>query len=194
MPPRYPEQRQQAADAQRTEQYYNEIKGQDIHNAKWLPLADGESIKYWDNPSIIPHIPTFFTGVIILLIGISAEFLFYEYIGWWGLLLIPLGIVIGLVDYLRIISTFYILTSEKIVYKRGILSRNTLKIRYEDIENVRALQSPIEMVFNFGDIEIATAGTDEAEAYLNNVKHNEKVSNLIEQARSDYSRGPRNSE
>jgi hypothetical protein len=50
------------------------------------------------------------------------------------------------------------------------------------------------MVFNFGDIEIATAGTDEAEAYLNNVKHNEKVSNLIEQARSDYSRGPRNSE
>jgi uncharacterized membrane protein YdbT with pleckstrin-like domain len=191
-----PEQTQPSSQSQQsdalTEQYYNDIKGQDIHNAKWLPLAEGETIAYWGNPSIIPHIPTFLTGVILLIIGVSAEILFYEYIGWWGLTLIPLGITIGILDYVRIISTFYVLTSEKVVYKRGILARNTIKIRYEDIENVRAVQSTIEMIFNYGDIEIATAGTDKAEAYLDNVRHNEEVANIIEQQRSNYSRGTQN--
>jgi len=99
--------------------------------------------------------------------------------------LVVFGLVLTVFEYMKVISTFYVITDDKIVRKIGIIRRDAIGIRYENIEHSRALQNIAERLVGFGDIEISTAGTSSSEAYLDNIREPRNVAELINQNKDD---------
>ena len=166
---------------------------QDIKNAQWLSLSGDEDVVWWGHPSLLPRIPTIVFGVIIAIIGLWATWRFHADLGWAPLVLIPIGAGLSIFEYLKHITTFYVLTSNKLTEKYGIVSRDTIDIRYSNIEHARVSQSIPERLFGYGDIEVATAGTAVSEVTMENVTEPKEVGDLIDTGK-DLGRIPSNEE
>lgn len=174
---------EEAQSESESAQYNANSTEQDIHNAGWLTLSRDEQILWWGHPSLIPHMPVIFTSILAVIFGIAATFALD--FGYTPLLLVPAGIIGAVSDYLRVITTFYVVTDDKVVKKVGVIRRDTLEVRYENIEHCRAMQNIGERLLSYGDIELATAGTGLAEVILDDVREPRRVTNLINQKKDD---------
>jgi len=137
--------------------------------------------------------PTIVFGVIASIIGVYASWAYYDTFDLLPLILIPIGLGVALFEYLKHITTFYVLTTNKLTRKRGIIRRDTIDVRYDNIEHARTMQSISERMFGYGDIEVATAGTSVAELRLNNVTDPKKADEIIDTGK-DLGRIPMNDE
>lgn len=165
--------------------------GQDIRNAQWLVLSRDESILWWGQPSYIPHLPFMLVGVLTVVLGPILMYQFPDMVGNLGLLAIPAGIIVFVVEYLKVITKFYVVTDDKVIRKRGIIRRDTIELRYENVEHVNALQSVFERLLGFGDISLASAGTSYNEVYLDNVREPRTVAQEITQQKDNAYRNLR---
>lgn len=166
---------------------------QDIENSQWLTISEDEEVVWWGHPSLIPMAPTMFLGVVVAILGVYATIAYYDTLELLPLIAIPVGLGIALFEYLRFISVFYVVTSNKVTRKEGIVRRDTLDVRFTDIEHSRANQSPLERFLGYGDIEVATAGTAISELYLDNVSEPKHVNQLLDTGQ-DLGRIPENQE
>jgi len=73
-----------------------------------------------------------------LVAAVSLRQVFYPFISWW--------------------FTSYVLTSERLIRRSGILSRAGLEIPLENINDVRFSQSILERVLRSGDVLVESAG------------------------------------
>lgn len=168
----------------------------EIKQAVWFTEIPDETIKWIGHPSIITRIPQFILSVVVICIGAIAPVWTYQFAHGLELALIPLGAGLFIYEYLSIKSITipgtnfqiggrtYVITDQRIIKKTGIISRNTLVLRYANIEHTSKTQSILERIFDFGDVEIATAGTGFTEAYLDDVRDPKRVAELIDNMRS----------
>ena len=170
---------------QHNQQRRQASRNQDIRNAQWLTLSRDEEILWWGHPSLVPHIPVIAASLLAAVVGIASMFMFYDMVGYKGLIFVPLGLVGAAIDYIKIITTFYVVTSDKVVCKKGVIRRDTIEMRYENIEHVNARQTILERIIGFGDIDLATAGTGENEATLDNVRQPRQVTQTINQQKDN---------
>ena len=78
-----------------------------------------------------------------------------------SILLIPvfgIGIIILIAWYISTKAQTLTVTSEDLLYERGILSKSRSELRLSSIRSVRVHQSLFQRMFGTGDIEIFTAG------------------------------------
>ena len=78
-----------------------------------------------------------------------------------SLLLIPvfgIGILILIVWYISTKAQTLTVTSQDLLYERGILSKSRSELRLSSIRSVRVHQTLFQRIFGTGDIEIFTAG------------------------------------
>ena len=72
---------------------------------------------------------------------------------------IVLTALVAVVPLVRWLGTQYVLTTERVVVRKGIVSKSGVEIPLENINNVLFSQSVIERVLGYGDVLIESAGS-----------------------------------
>jgi uncharacterized membrane protein YdbT with pleckstrin-like domain len=62
-------------------------------------------------------------------------------------------------------ATYFVLTSDRVIHRAGVFTRETVEIPLERINTVFATQSIFERILRIGDIEIESASKDGAERF-----------------------------
>jgi membrane protein YdbS with pleckstrin-like domain len=93
-----------------------------------------------------------------------------------GFLLFGVLWVIG--RYIGWISTHFILTSDRLVYRSGILHKTGVEIPLERVNTVRFSQRIVERIFGTGDLEIESGATEGVQRFTD-IRDPDAVQKLI---------------
>jgi len=99
-----------------------------------------------------------------------------------GIVLIPalgLGLLIMLFAYLNRENTDYLVTTEGIYKKTGIVGRRVKKINFDKIQDTSYTQGYFGRTFEYGNVDISTAGGSQVEMRFGSVPSPRKVQEII---------------
>ncbi len=106
-------------------------------------------------------------GVVVFIGGLgfnvasAANFIIYDLLAWTlGLAAMIFGILLVSWAESRRWFTLYIVTTWNVRVRRGILSRTTVRVFYDEITDVHCGGPPDERRVGMGDIEIFSGGDD----------------------------------
>jgi uncharacterized membrane protein YdbT with pleckstrin-like domain len=110
--------------------------------------------------------PIVFLILVLVVLGIytatpslhSLPFGLGTYVLDLLLLLLLVGIIWLLVRYLRWVSTLYAVTNQRVLVKRGILSRNFDEIPILQVRGVDVHQSILQRILGYGTIRVSSEG------------------------------------
>lgn len=112
-----------------------------------------------------PHWRVLIPAVLWTLIGLALIWVGWRVLegGTWTLVGVGLGVAVILVlaipPVIRRVFRLYVLTTERIVVRDGILSRGGTEIPLENINNVLFNQNVLERLLGYGDVLIESAGS-----------------------------------
>ena len=98
-----------------------------------------------------------------------------ERVLWTGRPRIPLS-------WIAALTTRYKLTNERLIIKRGFISRRIEEIELYRVNDVALKQSIMERMFGLGDVRLETTDATTPEAQVLDVQNPERVKDLIRQA------------
>lgn len=128
-------------------------------NLDWINLDEDEEVLWEGEPRMKSIIPAVVIGAPLSLVGI-------------GLL-----IIIG--AYLNIKNTSFVVTNQGLYKKQGVLSRNVQKIGFDKVQNISFSQGIFGNHFDYGNIEISTAGGSGVEMRFNSIDQPREVERII---------------
>ncbi|HEX6313078.1 MAG TPA: PH domain-containing protein [Acidimicrobiia bacterium] len=130
------------------------------------------------------------TGVplVIALVGVLAlDGDARKYLGYaWGVLAIVWAIWL-LFKFLSWRFTFFVVTSDRLIYRHGVLSKRGIEIPLERINNINFGQGIFERVIGAGDLQIDSAGK-EGQSHFYNIRHPDGVQQEIYRQMEAYDR------
>ena len=101
---------------------------------------------------------------------------------------VRIGLVLLFLDFLwfcarafRRIFTVYTITTYRLRFDEGIITRNEVEVRHKDIRATWLRQNIAERMMNYGDILIGTSATADAELSMDNVDDPKRILDLINQ-------------
>jgi uncharacterized membrane protein YdbT with pleckstrin-like domain len=122
------------------------------------------------------------TGIplaIILIVVLNSD---TDWISKYG------GIVVGLVavawavwlglKYLQWRMTYFVVTSRRVIYRSGVISKRGVEIPLERINNINFHQRLIDRIIGAGDLDIESAGKD-GQSHFDFIRHPDGVQHEI---------------
>ena len=98
--------------------------------------------------------------------------------------------------YLKWITTNFVITSNRLIFRQGVIGKSGIEIPLERVNNVNFNQSVFERILGAGDLLIESGGED-GQSRFTDIRHPDKVQNLIHsqmeslhQRRGGYSQSP----
>ncbi len=92
------------------------------------------------------------------------------------------GIVVSaiwlLMRYLQWVTTHFVITSSRVVFRTGVFAKSGIEIPLERVNNVNFNQSVFERILGAGDLLIESGGEDGQSRY-SDVRHPDRVQKLI---------------
>jgi membrane protein YdbS with pleckstrin-like domain len=146
-----------------------------------------------------PHWKLLFVPIgwfLLLSIGLALILKWFNLgsIGWL-VLIVYIGLAIWLVvqPVLTWWTSVYVLTTERLMTRRGLISKSGIEIPLENITNVNFSQSMIERMIGAGDLLVESAGTS-GQSKFKDIPHPDIFQTELYRAREDrtlyLSRGP----
>lgn len=86
-----------------------------------------------------------------------------------------------LVRYLRWVTTYFVVTSDRVIYREGVLRKVGVQIPLERVNNVNFNQTIFERMLGAGDLLIESGGEDGTQRFTD-IKHPDRVTNVIHEA------------
>jgi uncharacterized membrane protein YdbT with pleckstrin-like domain len=131
------------------------------------------------------------SGVILfLLIGLivfSSEGDVQKWLSIpWGILALLWAVWLGL-RYLNWNFTHFVVTSDRVIYRTGVLAKHGVEIPLDRINNINFHQGIWERVIGAGDLEIESAGKD-GQSRFSDVWHPDGVQQEIYRQMEGYAR------
>jgi len=131
------------------------------------------------------------TGVplLVLLLVIQAETHgdVRRVLYWiWGVVTLVWAVWLGL-EYLSWNFTHFVVTSDRVIFRTGVLSKRGVEIPLERVSNINFHQKIWERVIGAGDLEIESAGRD-GQSTFNDVRHPEAVQQELYRQMEQYAR------
>ena len=102
-----------------------------------------------------------------------------------GLLVLTALWVIG--RYLKWITTNFVMTSQRLIFRQGIIAKSGIEIPLDRVNNVNFNQSIFERILGAGDLLIESGGEDGQQRFTD-IRNPEKVQNLLH-AQVEITRG-----
>lgn len=99
-----------------------------------------------------------------------------------GILLIPaagLGLLLIAFAYLDRENKNFLVTNQGVYRKSGIVSRRVKKIGFNKIQDTSYTQGYFGRMYNYGNLDITTAGGSQVEMKFQNISKPEKVQKLV---------------
>ena len=92
---------------------------------------------------------------------------------------IALGTLVWLlVRYLKWRTTYFVITSDRLIYRHGVIGKAGIEIPLERVNNVNFKQGIFERIIGAGDLLIEAGGEDGQQRFTD-ISHPDKVQNLI---------------
>lgn len=82
------------------------------------------------------------------------------------------------VRYLKWSTTNFVITSHRVIYRSGVISKRGIEIPLQRINNVLSHQGPFERIIGAGDLLIESAG-ETGQQRFTDVRNPQRVQNLI---------------
>jgi uncharacterized membrane protein YdbT with pleckstrin-like domain len=129
-----------------------------------------------------------------LLGGIVAVVVIYQVInaeGWIALALVG-AVILAMIPLvvsplIKWWFTYYVLTSERLITRTGMIARSGIELPLENINNVLFNQSVIERILKSGDLLIESAG-ESGQSKFSDIPHPEQFQSLLYRTREEQSR------
>jgi membrane protein YdbS with pleckstrin-like domain len=105
-------------------------------------------------------------------------------LGWWDpikivIALLVLGCLVFLGErYIRWVTTYFILTSDRIIYRRGVIAKRGMEIPLQRINTIFFSQRIFERLLGLGDLKIESASRTGAEVF-EDIRSPDKVQHEI---------------
>jgi uncharacterized membrane protein YdbT with pleckstrin-like domain len=104
----------------------------------------------------------------------------------WGVLALLWAGWLGL-QYMKWNFTHFVVTTDRVLYRTGVLSKRGVEIPLERVSNINFRQSIWERTIGAGDLEIESAGRD-GQSTFNDVRHPEAVQQELYKQMEIYAR------
>lgn len=154
-----------------------------MHFPKEL-LADHEKVVFELRPHWLALVGPFFWSVVSLLVLFLSSRVLSER-SWedTGNVVIALGVLLGWLvlavgPFLQWLFTLFVLTSDRLITRSGVIAKNSKEIPLERINDVAFSQNIFERIVGAGDLLIESAG-ESGQSRIRNVRDPEQVQLLI---------------
>lgn len=99
------------------------------------------------------------------------------------LLLVALGLIVIsagwlLVRYITWATTNFVITSDRVIFRTGVIAKRGIEIPLERVNSVHFNQSVVERMLGAGDLMIES-GSEEGQQRFTDIKNPDRVQNLI---------------
>ena len=95
---------------------------------------------------------------------------------------IALGTLVWvIVRYLKWRTTYFVITSDRLIYRHGVIGKAGIEIPLERVNNVNFKQGIFERMIGAGDLLIESGGEDGMEVF-DNIRDPEQVQSFIQRA------------
>lgn len=156
----------------------------------WVQLSADEEIVWDGHPSAHRMTGEVVVAVLLVAAGVAIARLTDPPLAWAGMALVAVALLVAAAGYMRLRSTRYVVTSNEVYKKTGILSRRITNLRLDRIQNTVLEQSLLQRFLSYGDIHVETAGTGHTELVLEAVPEPQRVNGILaEQLDALASRG-----
>lgn len=147
-------------------------------------LASGEKVEakihpHWLTVAIPSFVGLLLIAAAVLLAWITPDDSTGNTIQWIGVaVLVLLAIPFVVVPFLRWRTTHYVVTSHRVMVRRGILHKSGKDITLSKITDVSFSQTLLDRIINAGSLRIESAG-DSPDESLMNIPHSNRMQQLI---------------
>ena len=153
-----------------------------------MELHPGEQVVFEGHPSWRGLLSFYLGGVagavvIAVVIGLLTSF-FVGLVA--GLVLVAAVLGFGL---FKRMSTTYLVSSQRLYIRRGMLSKREQQTRIDRVQNVNTEQSLRERMLRVGTVDFDTAGTDDSEFRFVGIASPAEVVTAVDRAQRDAAAG-----
>ena len=146
-----------------------------------MDLHPGEEVLFDGHPSWRATLGFYVLGfVLAVLAGVIAGVAGGTTLGV-VVLVVALAIVL-VVGLVRRLGTHYLVTTERLRIRRGILSRRVQQTQLDRVQNVNTNQSLLERILQVGTVDFDTAGTDDSDFTFHGIADPEDVVAAVDHA------------
>jgi len=139
-----------------------------------LPARPGERVRsFRPDRGFLGYLKFWFWLVAILIdVVIAVLWIVMAVALWWlALILLPVVLVIAIVPdviayvavHLRFDTTWYVMTDRSLRIRRGVWVIREMTITFENVQNVKVQQGPLQRFFGVSSLVVETAGGGAAE-------------------------------
>ncbi len=151
-----------------------------------MDLHPGEQVVFEGHPSWRGLLSFYIGGVAaVAAVGVIAGLIW----GFWlglvvGVALLALLLVVG---FVRRMSTTYMVSTQRLYIRRGLVSKHMQQTRIDRVQNVNTAQSLRDRLLRVGTVDFDTAGTDDSEFRFVGIANPATVVSAVDRAQRDAS-------
>jgi len=120
-----------------------------------------------------------FTLVLTVAFGVVAVVMEWaSAVKWVALVLIVVAALWVLVTYLKWVTTNFVITSDRVIFRNGIFAKSGIEIPLERVNSVHFDQGIWERIVGAGDLMIES-GAREGQQRFTDIRNPDRVQNLI---------------
>lgn len=129
-------------------------------------LRPGEEVILDVRPQGWVLVPRGLLALLVLAGAVAAQVAGVPTVAAWALVAL-LAVTLGwlVIGYLRWVTTSFVLTTDRLVHRSGIVSRKSREIPLDHLSDISYRQSLLQRVVAIGDLVLESAGRDSIETF-----------------------------
>jgi uncharacterized membrane protein YdbT with pleckstrin-like domain len=147
-----------------------------------MDLHPGESVVFEGHPSWRGVLSFYIKGLLVAIVIAALVLLIVSTVAG-VLVLVGLAAIVILVGFAKRMATTYVITTERLHIRRGILSKRVQQTSIDRVQNVNTDQSPIDRLLHVGKVDFDTAGTEDSDFVFAGVASPDSVVAAVDAAR-----------
>jgi uncharacterized membrane protein YdbT with pleckstrin-like domain len=146
-----------------------------------MDLHPGEEIVFEGHPSWRGVLSFYLKGALVaLVIGAILWFAASNAAGVIAFVVVlAVAVLIGFVIRM---GTHYVITSERLRIRRGILAKHVQQTSIDRVQNVNTEQSFVDRILRVGHVDFDTAGTDDSDFTFRGVSEPAEIVSAVDRA------------
>jgi uncharacterized membrane protein YdbT with pleckstrin-like domain len=149
-----------------------------------VELHPGEQVVYEGHPTwraLLSYYVSAVAGAIV--VGVIVALAASVGVGIVvGLVLLGLALLVG---FIRRMATVYMVSTQRLYIRRGILSKRVQQTRIDRVQNVNTDQSLMDRILRVGKVDFDTAGTDDSDFVFHGISRPDRVIAAVDRAQRD---------
>jgi uncharacterized membrane protein YdbT with pleckstrin-like domain len=152
-----------------------------------MDLHPGEEIVFEGHPSWRGVLSFYVKGLGVAII-VGAIVWLATSLGAGIGALVAVMVIVVLIGFIKRMSTRYVITTERLHIRRGILSKAVQQTSIDRVQNVNTEQRLVDRVLRVGKVDFDTAGTDDSDFIFAGVANPDGVVTAVDRARREHAR------